>query len=156
MKNKEQGKIVLPNVSTNLVICPTPPVSNSKGISRQRLPKWPNGTWTWNCGWAWNWKWQVVMQECVSIRKCQGAAFRNQMEPDGARNPGQDGISPIIHSTGRVVRQFYWELSFRLKFSRLEIIVSGPPQVCWEISLHEIKLFCLWTAYSLNVRMGVL
>ena len=38
----------------------------------------------------------------------------------------KDGISAIIQPAGHVVRQFYWELSFRLKFSRLEIIARPP------------------------------
>ena len=76
---------------------------------------------------------KLVMQECLSIRrrgnvKLQHLGDRRQ-KAIGSRWC-KDGISAIIiQPAGQVVRQFYSELSFRLKFSRLEII-ARPPQVC--------------------------
>ena len=83
---------------------------------------------------------KLVMQECLSIRR-GNVKLQQHLGDRRQCNRIQMvqgwNIRAIIKPAGHVVQQFYWELSFRLKFSRLEII-ARPPQVCSEISRQHI------------------
>ena len=59
-------------------------------------------------------------------------------------------ISRIIQPTEHVVlcvRQFYWELSFRLKFSRLEIIARPP------LKKFHVNTLCIASSTSLALEL---